>query len=1049
MSLDTVSLDDALRLLSLPRVVGTDPESGEEITAQNGRYGPYLKKGSDSRSLETEDQMFDVTLDQALAIYAQPKQRGRRAAAAPLRELGDDPTSGKPIVVKEGRFGAYVTDGETNATLRKADSVESVTAERASELLAEKRAKGPAPKKRAAKKAAKKPREEDGRQEGSGQEGLTGRARGDGYAGPVSTPGAAGASAAAVTPDHDVRGVLRIASFRRLWTALTLSSLGDWLGLLALTALAPRLAKDGYAAANLAIAGVFILRLAPAIVVGPIAGVVADRLDRRWTMVVCDVARFGLFLSIPLVGTLWWLFAATLLIEIASLVWIPAKEATVPNLVPRERLEAANQLSLFTTYGSAPVAAAIFAGLALLSGILDNPVPAIEQAELALYVNAATFLVSALTILRLTDIPAPEKVAPGEDKPSVWRTLVEGWTYVGRTPLVRGLVVGMLGAFAAGGAVIGLARTFVTDLGGGDPGYGLLFGTVFLGLASGMFLGPRLLPDFSRRRLFGVSIGAAGLALSLLALIPNMVIAVIVTLVLGAFAGVAWVTGYTLLGLEVANELRGRTFAFVQTMVRVVLVAVLAVAPLLAAAFGRHRIEVTEAMTLTYNGASITFLLAGLLAAGLGILSYRHLDDRRGVPLAADIAAAFHNEAVGLRGGRSQPGGGRPAQGFFIALEGGEGVGKSTQARRLARWLESLGHAVVVTHEPGGTDVGRRLRSVLLDLPAPDGVGSQPAAAALSPRAEALLFAADRAEHVASVIAPALALGHVVITDRYVDSSVAYQGAGRDLAAGEVAKLSRWATDGLVPDLTVVLDLPAADGLRRVETPDRLESEPLAFHERVRERFLDLARRGGSRYLVLDAACPVEEITARMQERLGPVLPLSPIQVFEAEERRRVEEEQRRAADEARRLEEAKARAVAEERARVAAAEDAERRRREAAELEQHRRAAEIEAQEQARLAALTAAEQAERDAQDAARRASEAEERRRRRQEERAARAAAQHGRHRDAAAPPDPAPTETFRRDEPTRELSLSDELFGVSDDEDDDRTVQLPQVREPDDR
>jgi DNA topoisomerase-1 len=156
MSLDTVTLDDALRLLSLPRVVGVDPATGEEITAQNGRYGPYLRKGSDSRSLETEEQMFDITLEEALAIYAQPKQRGRRAAAAPLRELGDDPISGKPVVVKEGRFGAYVTDGETNATLRKADSVESVTIERAAELLAEKRAKGPAPKKRAAKKSAAK-----------------------------------------------------------------------------------------------------------------------------------------------------------------------------------------------------------------------------------------------------------------------------------------------------------------------------------------------------------------------------------------------------------------------------------------------------------------------------------------------------------------------------------------------------------------------------------------------------------------------------------------------------------------------------------------------------------------------------------------------------------------------------------------------------------------------------------------------------------------------------------------------------------------------------
>jgi dTMP kinase len=869
-----------------------------------------------------------------------------------------------------------------------------------------------------------------------------------------------------VSPDHDVRGVLRIAPFRRLWTALTLSSLGDWLGLLALTALAPRLAEGGYAAANLAIAAVFILRLAPAVLVGPVAGVVADRLDRRWTMVVCDAARFVLFLSIPLVGTLWWLFVATLLIEVASLFWIPAKEATVPNLVPRERLETANQLSLFTTYASAPVAAALFAGLALLSGILDNPVPAIDEVELALYVNAATFLVSAVTIMRLTDIP-PRTRPHGQHAPGVWRTLVEGWTYVGRTPLVRGLVVGMLGAFAAGGAVIGLARTFVTDLGGGDPGYGLLFGTVFLGLAFGMFGGPRLLPDFSRRRMFGLSIGAAGIALALLALIPNMVVAVLLTLVLGAFAGVAWVTGYTLLGLEVADELRGRTFAFVQTMVRVVLVAVLAVAPLLAAAFGQHEVRASDAMVLTYNGAAITFLLAGLLAAVLGVVSYRHLDDRRGVPLTDDVAAAFHNEAVGLRGGK-------PRQGFFIALEGGEGAGKSTQARLLEQWLESLGHDVVLTHEPGGTDVGRRLRSVLLDHPAPDeeAHGRTPG---LSPRAEALLFAADRAEHVATVIGPALALGHIVVSDRYVDSSLAYQGGGRDLSPGEVAKLSRWATDGLVPDLTVVLDVPAEQGLRRVETPDRLESEPLAFHERVRERFLALARRGGARYLVVDATRPPEEVGAAIRARLQPVLPLSPVQRREREESRRAEEERRRLAEAARKLEEARARADAEERARREAAEAAERRRRaeaeaaarhrqEEAEREERRRLAAVEAEERARQAAVVAAERAKEEEARAQRRAAEAAERRRRRQQERAAREAAHHrateeraarrshahrhgGAHRAADTT---AAFSTRDPDPPTRELSLTDELFGIAgDDDEDDRTVQLPRVHDRDDR
>ncbi|ETW25367.1 DNA topoisomerase I [Mycobacterium gastri 'Wayne'] len=155
MDLQTVTLEDALKLLSLPRVVGVDPESGEEITAQNGRYGPYLKRGKDSRSLATEDQIFTITLDEALKIYAQPKRPGRQSASAPpLRELGTDPASGNPMVIKDGRFGPYVTDGETNASLRKGDDVATITDERAAELLADRRARGPV--KRTAKKTARK-----------------------------------------------------------------------------------------------------------------------------------------------------------------------------------------------------------------------------------------------------------------------------------------------------------------------------------------------------------------------------------------------------------------------------------------------------------------------------------------------------------------------------------------------------------------------------------------------------------------------------------------------------------------------------------------------------------------------------------------------------------------------------------------------------------------------------------------------------------------------------------------------------------------------------
>jgi len=230
------------------------------------------------------------------------------------------------------------------------------------------------------------------------------------------------------------------------------------------------------------------------------------------------------------------------------------------------------------------------------------------------------------------------------------------------------------------------------------------------------------------------------------------------------------------------------------------------------------------------------------------------MDDRQGVPLWRDVAAA-------VRGSRLASG--AAAAGVLVAFEGGEGAGKSTQSRLLADWVRGRGHEVVLTREPGGTAVGRQLRATLLD----------PASGELSARAEALLYAADRAEHVATVIRPALARGAVVVTDRFVDSSLAYQGAGRSLPAEQVAQLSRWATGGLVPDLTVVLDLPPETGLGRSVGPtDRLEAEPAHFHERVRGEFLRLARADPDRYLVIDAAQPTDAVAAAIRERLSTVV---------------------------------------------------------------------------------------------------------------------------------------------------------------------------------
>jgi dTMP kinase len=194
----------------------------------------------------------------------------------------------------------------------------------------------------------------------------------------------------------------------------------------------------------------------------------------------------------------------------------------------------------------------------------------------------------------------------------------------------------------------------------------------------------------------------------------------------------------------------------------------------------------------------------------------------------------------------------------FIAFEGGDGAGKSTQARLLGAWLEEAGHAVVLTREPGGTDFGRKVRELVLH-------GDE-----VIPRAEALLFAADRAHHVETLVLPALHRGEVVITDRYVDSSIAYQGSGRDLGVDEVGTLNRWATGGLVPALTVLLDLPAGVGrARRGGVHDRLESESADFHDAVRDRFLALAAADPDRYLVLDGQLPAEQIHEQVRARVA------------------------------------------------------------------------------------------------------------------------------------------------------------------------------------
>ncbi|MDQ1723796.1 MAG: dTMP kinase [Frankiaceae bacterium] len=687
------------------------------------------------------------------------------------------------------------------------------------------------------------------------------------------------------------RGVLAITPFRRLFYTMTASSIGDWLGLLATVSLAASLPTLSSTQQLFALSGVLVLRMLPALVLGPFAGALADRWDRRKVMVVTDIGRFVFFSSIPL--ALWlgspgfgvtWLFIATFLVESVTVFWIPAKEASVPNLVPREGIESANQLNLLTAYGTAPIAVLVFLILGAASSLLGHMgARHLSQVDLALYFNGLSFLVSALVVYRLKEISSdtararrqrqaatvtavqdteayeePVLTAPPvpidmERQKSIFADIKEGWSYARNSTLIRGLVMGMLGAFAAGGLVAGLAKVFVKLLGGGNNAFGVMFAFVFLGLAVGMYVGPRLLRDLSRRRLFGLSIVGAGISLSVVGVLPNIVLVDLMTLLLGSFAGMAWVTGYTLIGTEVADDIRGRTWALIQSLVRVDLVLSLAIGPLIAGAIGD---KVWRIGFVHITGIPVVLVVAGIVTAVVGILAYRAMDDHPQVSLLSDIVRL-------LRAWTMREDSGHPHPGIFIAFEGGEGSGKSTQTKALAAWLARRSIDVVATREPGATPLGLELRRILLD----------PATGVIAARAETLLYIADRAQHVDETIRPALAAGKWVITDRYVDSTLAYQGAGRGLPEHELRELCRIAIAGVRPDLTIVLDVDPEVGLARVGgSPDRMEAEPLEFHRRVRRSFTDQALRQPGDYLVVDASAAPDEVSRRVRQRVAELL---------------------------------------------------------------------------------------------------------------------------------------------------------------------------------
>jgi dTMP kinase len=680
----------------------------------------------------------------------------------------------------------------------------------------------------------------------------------------ISERGAQQSPPAAVSMVAAVRGVLRVKAFRRLWYSTALSSLGDWLGLLATTAMATSLAH-GYKAQNYALGGVLVVKLLPAVVLGPVAGAFADRFDRRHTMVISDLVRFVFFLSIPLAPlfvsdrrALVWLLVMSFLIECVSLFWMPAKDASVPNLVRRDQLESANQLSLITTYGLTPVAGAgLFSLLALITNVLARHIEFFrrEPVTIALFFNAATFLIGALVVAFIKEISGHrDRVARGE-QPSMLQLIREGADFIRHSRLVGGLIIGLVGAFVAAGAVIGAGKIFVTSLGGGNAAYGVLFGSVFVGLGSGMGFGPLIARELSRRRLFGLSLVFAALCLILTAVMPHVALAMVFVLGLGFGAGLAYLAGTTLLGTDVDNEMRGRVFALLQSLIRVVLVLALAAVPFAVAQVGKTTLHFGH-VAYVVDGTRIVLAVGGVLALFAGLLAYRKMDDREQVAMWADVKSSLRGDSTARR--RLRKGG------LFVAFEGGEGSGKSTQIELLATALRAAGRDVVVTREPGATEMGARIRDLLLHDREP-----------LSARAEALLFAADRAHHVDTVIRPGLDAGRIVLSDRYIDSSLAYQGVGRGLTIEEIRRLTRFSTQGLTPDLTILLDVPASVGLARARSEgggDKVEGESIGFHERVRAAFRMLAEADPRAYLVIDATLPRDEIAAQVREAVEGLL---------------------------------------------------------------------------------------------------------------------------------------------------------------------------------
>jgi len=622
--------------------------------------------------------------------------------------------------------------------------------------------------------------------------------------------------------------LLRHPQFSRLARAMAVSSLGDWVGFVAVAALVTRLGGER---AGFAVAGVMAARLLPAVLFGLFAGVLVDRFDRKRLMMTADISRGLMYAAMPFLRQLGAIYLLSFLIECFALLWVPAKDASLPNLVPRRQIGNANTVGLITAYGTLPLGGIIFTFLAGLAGTIGIRLDyfANNREFLALWLDGLTFAFSAYMISRLRLRGGPRRREEFR-LADAGRDIAGGIRFMREHAMARVMLIGIVMAFTGAGSVMSLGPIFARQaLNAGDTGWGILVTSLGVGMGLGMAgLGivSRLV---SKETLFGGAMVGAALAAFVLAAMPSIAPAAALTVVVGACAGMTWVTGYTLLQENISDEFRGRTFATLTVLARLGLFLSLAGFPLLAEVVGDHSITVGDAR-IDLSGTRIALMVGGAVVLLAGIFSRRGLHRTR---IARARPLGLH-----LRMRKAPP------SGMFIAFEGVEGSGKGTQIRLLEEYLESTGRPVLVTREPGGTVLGESLRDAVL----------RKDHESVDARAEALVFAASRAQHVVSVIRPALAEGKIVLCDRYVDSSLAYQGVARGLGEQDILQLNAWATQGLFPDLVILLHLEPEVGLaRKPGEGDRIEDEDDAFHARVSDAYLQLAEEHPERFTVVDA----------------------------------------------------------------------------------------------------------------------------------------------------------------------------------------------------